>query len=172
MKKTEKPFFVENLTGQLKSATCLVLVDYKGLTVKGQQELKNRLKESGARMEVIKNTLLKRAGIDAKVDEGVLSDTVLAGPTAMIVTEGDPIAPIQVLGKFAKESGIPQFKVGIVENIFQDKDGLTKISALPSKEILYAQTVGAISAPLYGIVGVLKGNLQKLVYVLSEASKK
>lgn len=171
MKKAEKTFFVENLSKELGSATSIVLVDYSGLTVKMQQDLKKRLKEVGGKMEIVKNTLFKLAGKDAKLHENTLSDSVLSGPSALIITTSDPIAPIQVLGKFAKEFEILQFKVGVVEGSFQDKDSLIKISSLPAKEILYAQAVGAISAPLYGIVGVLQGNVQKLLYILKSKAE-
>ena len=122
MKKAEKPFFVANLTEQLKSATSVVLVDYTGLTVKMQQELKKRLKEISAGMSIVKNTLFKRAGSEAKIPEDTLSDTLLSGPTAMIITEADPIAPLQVLYKFSLEFEIPSFKVGIVEGGHQNKE--------------------------------------------------
>jgi large subunit ribosomal protein L10 len=171
MKKSEKTFFVENLSKELESSTSLVLVDYSGLTVKLQQDLKKRLKGVDAKMEIVKNTLFKLAGKNAKLNESALSDTVLSGPSALIITEGDPVAPIQILGKFAKEFELPQFKVGIVEGSFQDKEGLIKISLLPNKETLYAQTVGAISAPMYGIVGVLQGNLQKLLFILKSSAE-
>lgn len=169
MRKAEKPFLVENLAAELKAATSVVLVNFAGLTVKNQQELKKRLKKVGAKMLVVKNTLLKLAGENAKIDQNTLSDSVLIGQTALIITEEDPIAPLQVLGKFKEEFEIPEFKVGIVEGSFQDKEGLVKLSKLPGKEVLYVQVVGAISSPLYGLVGTLQGNLQKLLYILSEA---
>src|SRR3989344_2622379 len=121
MRKAEKPFFVANLTEQLKSASSVVLVDHTGLSVKLQQDLKKRLKESGASMNVIKNTLFKLAGRQAKVPEESLSDVSLQGPTAIVITEGDPIAPLQILARFAKEFELPHFKVGIVEGKFQEK---------------------------------------------------
>ena len=170
MKKLEKSLFVQNFTEELKSATSVVLINYEGLTVKMQQELKKRLKEAGASMLVAKNTLFARAGHDAKLPEQALTDSVLKGPSAYVITEADPIAPLQIISKFASEFEIPQFKVGVVEGKYQDKDSLTKLSTLPSKEVLFAQTVGAVSAPLYGIVGVLQGNLQKLVYILKTKS--
>jgi large subunit ribosomal protein L10 len=172
MKKTEKTFFIENLKEELKSSSSVVLVDYTGLSVKAQQELKKRLKAANAKMFVAKNTLFKLAAKDAKMPEEVLQDSVLSGPTAFILTEEDPIAPIQVLAKFASEFEIPQFKVGIVEKSFQDKESLIKLSMLPGKEALFAQVVGSIGSPLYGLVGTLQGNLQKLVFILDQASKK
>ena len=171
MKKTEKTIFVQNLTEELKSATSVVLVDYKGLTVKMQQDLKKRLKEIGATLSVVKNTLFKRAGKEAKIDEGTLSDTVLVGQTALVISESDPIAPLQVLYKFAKEFELPKFKVGIVEGSFQDKMSLETLSKLPSKEILLGQAVGTIASPLYGIVGVLNANMQNLLFILNSKIK-
>jgi len=171
MKRSEKPFFIQNLTEELKSATSVVLVNYSGLNVKAQQDLKKRLQKVDAKMVVVKNTLFKLAGGEAKVPKEVLIDTVLSGPTALIIAENDPITPLQVLGKFAQEKDIPQLKVGIVEGTFQDKEALARLSRLPGKEALVAQAVTTIGGPLYGIVGVLQGNLEKLVYILKAKSK-
>jgi len=165
MKKAEKTIFVSGLTQELKDAKSVVLVNYSGLNVKAQQELKSRLGETGAKMVVVKNTLLKR-GESAGVDKGVLEDSVLQGQTALIISSEDPVAPIQVLGKFAKEFAVPKFKVGIIEGTFQDEAGLTKISALPGRDALLGQLLGSLMAPQYGLVGTLQGNLQKLLYIL------
>jgi len=172
MKKQEKSFFVQNLTEELKSASSVILVDYAGLTVKAQQDLKKLLREVNARMLVVKNTLLKRAGESAKIDSEALTDTVLQGPTALILSEEDPIAPLQILAKFAKEFEIPQLKVGIVEGSFQNKETLTKLSTLPGKDVLIGQAIGAIGAPIHGLIGTLQGNMQKLVYILEEYKSK
>jgi len=172
MKKTEKTFFVQNLTEELKTASSAVLVDYAGLSVKQQQELKKDLKGVGAKMQVVKNTLFKIAGTEAKLDKDILDDTLLVGPTALVITEDDPIAPIQVIAKFAKKNELPHLKVGVVEGNFHDKSALTALSKLPAKEILVAQAVGAIAAPMYGIVGVLSANVQNLLSVLKQASEK
>ncbi len=171
MKKQEKIFFVENLTEELRSAKSVVLINYAGLSVKAQQELKKRLKEVGARMLVVKNTLLKRAGEAAKVDKEILSDTVLTGQTALVIAEDDPIAPLGVLGKFAKEFEIPQLKVGIIDGAFQDSATLTKLSILPGKDVLLGQLLAALMTPSYGLVGTLNANLEKLVYVLTTKAK-
>lgn len=167
MKKLEKPQFVEGLAKDLSGSTTVVLVDYSGLGVKAQQELKKRLKEVGARMFVAKNRLFKLAGLKVKLPEEALTDTVLSGQTAFIISNADPIAPIQVIANFAKEFEIPQFKVGIVEGKFQGKDTLLALSKLPSKEILFSQVVGGIAAPMYGILAVTKANIQKLLYILN-----
>lgn len=167
MKKKEKVLFVDNLTAELKSARGLVLVNFTGLSVASQQELKRRLKEAGAKMLVVKNTLLKRAGEAAKINEQILTDSILTGQTALIIAEADPIAPIQVLGKFAKEFSVPTMKVGIIDKDFYDSLSLSQISSLPSRDALLGQLLGSLISANYGLVGTLQGNLQKLIYVLS-----
>ena len=169
MKKSQKTFFVNNLTEELKSANAAILINFAGMSVKVQQDLKKRLKAVDAKMIVVKNTLFKLAGEKAKIPQETMTDTALSGQTALIITENDPVAPLQVLGKFAKEFEIPQLKVGIIEGFFQNEENLIKLSKLPNKDALVAQALGAISAPLYGLIGTLQGNLQKLVFVLNEA---
>ena len=171
MLKADKITFVDSLTKDLKGAKSLILVNYTGLDVKGQQELKKRLEEVDSYMVVVKNTLLKRAATEAKLDKDVLTDEVLSGQTALIVANGDSVAPIQVLGKFSKELSLPKFKVGIVDGMFQDTSSLTKLSTLPSRDILLSQLLGTLMSPMYGLTGTLNGNLQKLVYILDQKAK-
>lgn len=178
MLKAEKVTFVENLEKELKGAKSVVLVNYAGLGVKAQQELKNRLSGVGAKMVVVKNTLLKRAGEAVGIDKELLSDSILTGQTALVISSADPIAPIQVLGKFAKEfvseagNPIPKFKVGVVDGSFQDETALAKLSTLPGRDILLGQLLGTLMGSEFGLVGTLNGNLQKLVNILDQASKK
>ena len=164
--KSREVTFVDNLSKELQDAKSVVLVNYSGLNVKAQQELKKRLREAGAKMVVVKNTLLKRAGESAKIDKGILEDSVLQGQTALIISEEDPIAPIQVLGKFAKENEVPKFKVGVIEGMFQDEASLAKLSTLPGRDALLGQLLGTLISPEYGLIGTLQGNLQKLLYIL------
>lgn len=166
MKKAEKTIFVDNLTEELRLAKSVVLINFAGLTVKNQRELKKRLKEVGARMVVVKNTLLKRAGEAAKIDKELFSDSVLEGQTALILTTGEPIAPLSILGKFAKEFEVPSLKVGFVEGAFQDTEALRRLSNLPPRDALLGQLLGTLMGPMYGLTGSLRANLQKLIYIL------
>ncbi len=172
MQKSQKSFFVENLTKELKGASSVVLIDYSGLNVKAQQDLKKRLREVEARMVVVKNTLFKLAGKSAEFADDALTDSVLAGPTALVMTENDPIAPLSVLAKFAKEFELPHLKVGIVEGSYQNKNSLITLSKLPGKDALVGQVVGSIAGPLYGIVGTLNASMQNLISILKQASEK
>jgi len=168
MFKAQKITLVDNLIAELKDAKSLVLVNYTGLNVKAQQELKGRLKEVGGRMVVVKNTLLKRAFESAKIDDKMATDEILNGQTAIVIADEDPISPIQVLGKFAKENELPKFKVGVLDGSFYDSESLGRVSLLPSKDVLYGQVLGALVASEYGLIGTLQGNLQKLVYIIKQ----
>lgn len=172
MDKQTKKDFVKNLSETLEGSSSAVLVNYAGLDVKSQQELKSRLKEAGATMVVVKNTLIKLSAEKVNAPKEMTDTEVLSGQTALIYTKDDPVAPLAILGKFAEEFEVPQMKVGLVEGVFQDNESLIKLSKLPGKDELMAQALGSIASPLYGTVGVLQANLQKLIFVLQEASKK
>ena len=172
MKKQEKTFFVQNLTEELKGNSSCLLIDYAGLSVKMQQDLKKRLRAVGAKMLVVKNTLYKIAAKNAKTPKEAYTDTVTAGPTALIITEDDPIVPLYVVAKFAKEFDLPQIKAGLIEGSFQDKESLLILAKLSSKNALVGQALGVISAPLYGLVSTLNANMQNLISVLKQASEK
>lgn len=172
MKKTEKAILIQNLSEELKSAKSAILVDYSGLSVGNQQELKKRLKAVDAKMIVVKNTLFKLAGESVKLPKEVVADSALSGQTALIVANDDPVSPLKVLADFAKEFEVTKMKVGIVEGSFQDKEALTDLSKLPGKNALQLQVLGGLAAPIYGMVGVLNANMQKLILILEQASKK
>lgn len=170
MNKQNKTDLIKDLAPKLKAASSIVFVNFAGLSVDLQQKLKLELKAIGSDMTVVKNTLIRLAGKEAGINEEALTDEVLSGQTALIMTEGDAVAPIQVIGKFVKENQVPQFKLGVIEGNVQDKNALLKISTLPTKEVLFSQVLGSLMSPMYGLVGTLNGNMQKLVYILKEVS--
>lgn len=164
--KQEKKDYVSDMAEQLKSASSTVFIDYTGMGVVAQQDLKKQLRDSGGTMFVAKNTLIQLAAQKAEFPQDAITDEVLSGQTAIVIATDDPVAPIQVLGKFAKDSEMGKMKAGVVEGSYQNADGLLKISKLPGKEELYAKVVGGVAAPMYGLVGTLQGNLNKLVWIL------
>lgn len=163
---------VTKLAETLKTAGSVTFVDYAGMGVKQQEDLKKRLREVSGEMMVAKNTLIKLAGKNAGLADEAFGDEVLAGQTAMITAGEDAVAPIQILGKFIKEFELPKFKAGVVEGKFQNSEALLAISKLPGREELSAQVLGAVMAPMYGLVGTLQGNLQKLLFILEQAKGK
>lgn len=171
MLKAGKVTLVNDLVKELEVAKSFVLVNYTGLNVKLQQELKHRLNAVGGRMVVVKNTLLKRAIESAKLDVKTTTEDILNGQTAIVIADEDAVAPIQVVGKFAKEFELPKFKVGVVDGSFSDAVALAKISTLPGKDALLSQVLGSLMSSMYGLVGTLNSPMQSLVATLDAKVK-
>lgn len=150
---------VSRLQEQLQQAKSVVLADYRGLTVADMQALRAQIRAVGGTLTVAKNTLLKLA---LKSDQG------LTGPTALILGQKDPLAPIKALVDFAKNHALnlPIPKAGIMDDRVLTIEDIQTIAALPSRDQLIAQLLGQLQAPLYGLANVLQGNLRSLVYVL------
>lgn len=166
MKKQEKTQVIDKLTKSFSDASSISLIDYTGMNIVAQQDLKKKLKVTKAKMIVAKNTLIRLALTNAKLPKETTEDSILSGQTAVVLGAEDPVAPIQIIGKAAKESEFVKFKAGIMDGVYQDKESMIAISKLPSKEILVGQTVGAIAGPMYTLISNLENKVQELFYIL------
>ena len=151
------------LAEKLERAQAVVLVDFRGLTVRESGELRNRLREHGVEFKVVKNTLARRAAEQLEL-EGI--DDTLTGPTAMAFAYDDPVVPARELSRFHRDTGKPQIKGGILGRRFVGVDEVNRLAALPSRDELIARVVGGAAAPLYGFAAATSGLLRSLVYVL------
>lgn len=170
IKKQKKIETLAKIKKDLQNSQATYFVDYRGLTVSQVSELREKLKGVGAKMQVAKNTILKRALESLKLK--VENDEFLSGPTATVFSFEDQMAPLKVLATFSKSFGIPEFKVGFLDHDFLEKERLERLSALPEKNVLLSQVVGQISAPLYGLLGILRANLFNLVFALEQLKTK
>ena len=147
-----KKAVVETLTGKIQEATSVVFVDYKGITVAQDTELRKQFREAGVDYSVVKNTLTNFAAQKAGYD----FSEVLNGTTAMASTTGDPIAPARIVCEFAKKNkNILSIKGGIVEGSVLSADQLNGFGELPSKNALVAQVLGTFLAPISSLACVL-----------------
>ena len=147
-----KKAVVESLTGKIQDATSVVFVDYKGITVAQDTELRKQFREAGVEYSVVKNTLTNFAAKDAGYD----FSEVLNGTTAMASTTGDPIAPARIVCEFAKKNkNVLSIKGGIVEGSVLSADALNGFGELPSKNALVAQVLGTFLAPISSLACVL-----------------
>lgn len=150
---------VEKLTELLKGSVSGVLVDYKGITVEEDTQLRKELREAGVNYFVEKNTMLKRA-FDNIGMEGF--DEVLNGTTAIALSADDQTAPARILGKFAEKSDEKfNLKAGFVEGVVYDETGVKALSKIPSKEILLAQLVGSLQGPMQKLAATLQALADK-----------
>ena len=144
MAKVElKQPIVQAIADDVKDAASVVLVDYRGLTVAQDTELRKQLREAGIIYKVCKNTMMKRAfeGTDfAALDEH------LEGPSALAISKDDATAPARILCKFAKDAKALELKAGVVEGTLYDVNGLTELSKIPSREELLSKLLGSLTA--------------------------
>src|SRR5687767_8422778 len=101
------------LSEQIKGSKALVLTDYTGLTVAQINELRTKVKATGGDYTVIKNTLLRIALKDANLPVDAVADK-LNGPTGLLLATTDEVNTVKALAQFAKASGIPSIKAGIL----------------------------------------------------------
>ena len=148
-----KKAVVEALTGKVKEATSVVFVDYKGITVAQDTELRKQFREAGVEYSVVKNTLTNFATKNAGYD----FSEVLNGTTAMASTTGDPIAPARIVCEFAKKNKTCKIAIkgGIVEGSVLSVDQLNGFGELPSKNALVASVLGTFLAPISSLACVL-----------------
>lgn len=162
MDRTEKEQVVVELTERLQSAESLIVADYRGLTNAQLAELRVELTSHGARFVVVKNTLTRRAAEAAGVD-GLLA--LLEGPTAIafVEAEGDPAAVAKALAKSAKDTKILALRGGLLSGETMSAEQIETLATLPSLDVLQAQLVGVIVAPLTQLAALLNAPLQNLV---------
>ena len=161
----QKKAVVAGLTEKLQGAVSGVIVNYSGITVADDTKLRKDLREAGVDYSVVKNTLLKRAA-DSLGMNGL--EDVLNGTTALAISPSDPVAAAKVLSEFAKKSnGSFTIKAGFVDGKIINADAVKALADLPSREVLVAQVLGGLNAPISGFVNVLNGNLRGLVVALN-----
>ncbi len=165
MLRTEKERVVAELAKQLGESETLMVADYRGLTMPEIDELRGRLLEAGARFRVVKNTLTKLAAEQAGTTD-VLQ--LIDGPTAIafLDAEGDPVAVAKVLNEVARANDVLVIRGGVLEGTVVGEDEIKRLATLPPADVLRAQLVGAVSAPLTTVVGLFTAPLRDLVGVL------
>jgi large subunit ribosomal protein L10 len=165
MLRSEKERVVEQLAERLRTTETLMVADYRGLTMPEIDELRSRLLEAGARFTVVKNTLTKLAAEQAGTTD-VLQ--LIEGPTAIafLEAEGDPVAVAKVLNETARAHDVLVIRGGVLEGAIVGDAEIKRLATLPATDVLRAQLVGALSAPMATIVGVFSAPMRDFVGVL------
>ena len=154
----EKKPIIAEISEYIKDAQSVVAVDYRGLTVAQDTELRKSLREAGVVYKVYKNTFLTRAfeGTDF-----AQLDSALEGPTAVAISKDDATAPARVIAKFAKTAPAIEIKAGIVEGKFYDAAGMAVISQIPSREELLSRLLGSMQSPITNFARCIKQIAEK-----------
>ncbi len=149
---------VEEISASIKDAQSVVLVDYRGLTVEQDTNLRKQLREAGITYKVYKNTMMNFAfkGTDCESRAPYLE-----GPSAMAVSTTDATAPARILCKFAKDAPKLEVKGGVVEGIAYDAAGIENIAKIPSREELLSRLLGSMQSPVANFARVINQIAEK-----------
>ena len=167
MKREDKARVIEELTEKMRGSS-VVLVDFKGMNVAQSDRLRSRSREAGVDFVVAKNTLSQRAANEAGI-EGL--DEFLVGPTALAFSD-DPVVSAKLMAEFADEVEAFELKGGLLDGgRVMGTDDVVALSKLPGRDQLLAQLLGAIQAPVAGLVTVLNAPLRNLAVVLNQVAE-
>jgi large subunit ribosomal protein L10 len=161
VQRTEKERVVTELAEQLGAAETLIVADYRGLTNKQLEGLRDVLLEHGARFRIVKNSLTRRAAEQAGAESLLL---MLEGPTAIAFIEsgGDPAAVAKALATTARESNVLTLRGGVLEGMTLTGDEINRLATLPPVDVLRGQLVGAVVAPLTQLLALVSAPLRDL----------
>ena len=159
MAKVElKQPIVDEIAAAINDAKGVVLVDYRGLTVEQDTQLRKQLREAGVIYKVYKNTLVKRAIAGTEFEP---MTEQLEGPTAIAICKEDATAPARILANFAKTADALELKCGVVEGTYYDVDGIKTIATIPSREELLSKLLGSMQSPITNFARVIKQIAEK-----------
>ena len=159
MAKVElKQPIVDEIKASLEGAQGVVVVDYRGLTVEQDTQLRKQLREAGVVYKVYKNTLVKRAIAGTEFEP--MTD-MLEGPTAIAICATDATAPARILSNFAKTAEALELKCGVVEGTYYDAAGIQTIASIPSRDELLSKFLGSIQSPITNFARVIKQIAEK-----------
>ena len=156
---SEKQAIVAALTERIKNASAGVFVDYRGINVAQDTELRTELRKNDVEYSVIKNTLTRFALDDCGLKE---IDPILNGTTSLATSTGDPIAPFRIISDYSKKlNDVFNIKAAFMDGKVLSEQEIAEISALPSKEALYSQVFGTLLAPITSLAVVLNQILEQ-----------
>ena len=153
----KKPI-VDEISASIKDAQSVVLVDYRGLTVEQDTQLRRNLREAGITYKVYKNTFMNFAfkGTDYEA-----LTQYLEGPSAIAISNDDATAPARVLSEFAKTADKLEIKAGIVEGTVYDAKGMASIAKIPSRDVLISKLLGSLQSPITNFARVMNQLAEK-----------
>jgi large subunit ribosomal protein L10 len=167
----DKQKLVEEVEGKLSKSSAVYLIDYLGLTVEEVTDLRQKFRSENIYFKVLKNTLVKRA-LEKRNAPNV--DGYLIGPTAVVISLGDEIAPAKIIIDFAKKQkkNLPRLKAAVLDGrVFNDKQ-VEQISRLPNKKELIAMLAGALNAPIIKLAGTLQALVTQIAYAVNAVKEK
>jgi large subunit ribosomal protein L10 len=169
MNREQKAAVIEEITVQIQESDAVFAVDYRGISVVQAAELRGKLREAEATLRVVKNTLTERAADNAGAD-GLKA--LLEGPTALTFVRGDAAGAAKAVADYGRATNLLPFKGGIMNGQTLAAEQILAIARLPSRDVLNAQFVNIVAAPLTGLVTSLSNLISGLARQLSQIVEK
>jgi large subunit ribosomal protein L10 len=167
--RPEKATIVADVQAHLQKSPFAIIADFSGMQVKHFEELRTRLGAAGAKIQVVKNSFIKRAMTELGLPK---LNGALAGQTAVVTGESDICAAAKILKTFASEFEKPTIKAGVLDNAALSADQVKALADLPSKEVLQATLLGLLLAPATRLVRVLNEPGASLARILQAKADK
>jgi len=156
MPTPQKEQILNDTNERIREVQGLYLADFKGMSVEKLSLLRKKCRDQKVQFRVIKNTLLKRAfnarGITAL-------DEFLVGPTGLVFSTVSEMSPAKILSDFAKEHELPRIKAAVVNGRLYDSKEVSRLAALPSREVLLSQVLGTLIAPMTTFLAVIEATI-------------
>ena len=165
----QKKQVVNEMVEKFKAASAGVFVDYRGLTVEEDTELRRKFREAGVEYKVVKNTLTSRAAKEVGLEA---LDPILNGPTALAMSVDNPVAPAKIIAEFAKKHEALEVKAGFMDGAVMSVAEVNTLAATPSREELLAKMMGSMKSPISGLVRLLNTIVEGGVEMVDLAAKK
>ena len=163
--RTKKTELVEELSGELKAVSSLIVGTYSKLTVAKDYELRKAVRGAGAKYRVLKNTLAERAAKGTNVEEALKN---LTGVTSIAYTSGDPVALAKALAKYVKDNPEYSFKAGVVEGKVISTKEIESLATMPSKEELYSKLLFLLNSPAQRLATAVNAVGRNLAVVIDQ----
>jgi len=164
MNLEKKKQITEDLHEKFLQARMVILTHYKGMNAESMTDLRRRLRQSNAEYRVVKNTLLIRAA------EGTCAAPLrnaFTGPSAVLISTGDPVPPAKVIADFVKTNDKLEIRTGALQGRVLAPGDIKALANLPSREVLLGQTLSVMNAVPTSFVRLLSAVPQKFMYLLS-----
>lgn len=160
---------VKDLKEKFARTSFAVATDYSGITVAEITDLRKRLVKNNAAYKIAKNTLIKLAIKDTNLSE---LEKFLEGPTALVLSYGEPAECAKTFAGFIKEIEKGEIKCGVLDGKLLSKDEVKRFASLPSKQILLGQIAGLLVANTQGIAGIFESLIRDIALLAEEVAKK
>uniref|UniRef100_A0A7V5N091 Large ribosomal subunit protein uL10 n=1 Tax=Thermodesulfobacterium geofontis TaxID=1295609 RepID=A0A7V5N091_9BACT len=166
MKKEE---MIKNLKEKFLNSEGIFVTSFKGFTVAESNEIRKLIREKGGEFRVVKNTLIRIASQETPVQP---VNEYIEGPTALVIAYKDPIEIAKVLNKFVKDHPSLKIRGFVIQGKGFEASAIEELVKLPPKEVLLAQVLGTLQAPIANFIGVLSAIIRNFLYVLKAVEEK